>query len=349
MTSWIFDPVKALDEVAEQDARARQAQLTKPLGSLGRLEETAISLAAMQGAAPDVGKPFICVFAGDHGIAATGVSAFPQEVTAQMVANFARGGAAISVLAKSISARFKIINLGTLYPTDFAAVQNENIGSGTANMLEGSAMTQQQCAQSLAVGRESLINGQLQGANLFIGGEMGIGNTTAATALASAISGLSVASLTGPGTGLDAAGVDKKIDIIKQVLAKHMSKETDTLQLLQRMGGFEIAALVGSYVSAAQQGVAVLVDGFICTAAAMVAVALNPSCRKWMIFAHSSAEPGHQLMLNYLNATPLLNLGMRLGEGSGAALCAPLLQHACNLHNHMATFAEAQVAGKIDE
>lgn len=349
MTSWIFDPVKALDKAAEQDARTRQAQLTKPLGSLGRLEETAISLAAMQGAAPDVSKPFVCVFAGDHGIASTGVSAFPQEVTGQMVANFARGGAAISVLAKSIAARFKIINLGTLYPTDFAAVQNENIGCGTANMLEGSAMTEQQCAQCLVVGRESLISCQLQGANLFIGGEMGIGNTTAATALASAISGLSVASLTGPGTGLDAAGVDKKIDIIKQVLAKHVSKETETLQLLQRMGGFEIAALVGSYISAAQQGVAVLVDGFICTAAAMVAVALNPSCRQWMIFAHSSAEPGHQLMLNYLNATPLLNLGMRLGEGSGAALCAPLLQHACNLHNHMATFAEAQVAGKIDE
>jgi nicotinate-nucleotide--dimethylbenzimidazole phosphoribosyltransferase len=346
MTNWIFDPIRALDKKAEQAAIERQSQLTKPLGSLGRLEETAISLAAMQGRVPQVNNPFIYVFAADHGIAATGISAFPQEVTAQMVANFANGGAAISVLAKSLMAPFEIVNLGTVSPTPFAGVKNINIAKGTANMLQTEAMTAQQCAQSLDVGRQSVINAQAHGCELFIGGDMGIGNTTAATALASAISGESVASLTGPGTGLDAGGVARKVKIIEQVIAKHVQSDTHALQLLERMGGFEIAALVGSYLAAAQQGVAVLVDGFICTAAAMVAVAINPQSRNWMLFSHGSAEPGHQLMLKHLTAKPLLDLGMRLGEGSGAAICVPLLQQACKLHNQMATFTEAQIAGK---
>lgn len=349
MRDWVFEPVKALDSDAKRQAQERQQQLTKPLGSLGKLEEIAISLAAMQGKSPSVDHPYICVFAGDHGIAASGVSAFPQEVTAQMVANFASGGAAISVLAKSMMAPFDIINLGTVSPTDFAGVNNQFVGAGTANMLEQDAMSSEQCDKALAVGRDALLNAQKHGCDLFIGGDMGIGNTTSATALAAAISGQSVAQLTGPGTGLDDSGVSRKVAVIEQVLEKHIVVGLGADQLLQKIGGFEIAALVGSYISAAQQGIAVLVDGFICTAAAMVAVAISPQTRDWMVFSHGSAEPGHRLMLAHLSASAVLDLGMRLGEGSGAATCVPILQAACQLHGQMATFAEAAVAGALDE
>ncbi|MEH6444736.1 MAG: nicotinate-nucleotide--dimethylbenzimidazole phosphoribosyltransferase [Oceanospirillaceae bacterium] len=353
MNNWIFEPIKELNSAAEQAAIARQQQLTKPLGSLGKLEEIAISLAAMQGITPCVDKPYICIFAADHGIAASGVSAFPQEVTAQMVANFANGGAAISVLAKSLLAPFDIVNLGTVTPTEFPGVINEYVGPGTANMLDAEAMTSEQCAKALEVGRNCLLKAQALGCQLFIGGDMGIGNTTAATALAAAISGETAASLTGPGTGLDEEGIRRKVIAIEQVLEKHFNTSLNTqdspAQLLQKMGGFEIAALVGSYISAAQCGITILVDGFICSAAAMVAVAIAPQSRNWMIFSHGSAEPGHKLMLAHLKATPILDLGMRLGEGSGAALCVPLLQMACKLHAQMATFEEAAVAGKLDE
>ncbi|MCJ8300084.1 MAG: nicotinate-nucleotide--dimethylbenzimidazole phosphoribosyltransferase [Pseudomonadales bacterium] len=349
MSSWIYGPVKALDESAREAAVLRQQQLTKPLGSLGRLENVAIELAAMQGKVPTISAPFICIFAADHGIAAAGVSAFPQEVTGQMVANFASGGAAISVLAKSLLAPFEIVNLGTVSSTDFPGVQNAFIAAGTANMLETAAMTSEQCAKALKAGRTSLLHAKSHGCELFIGGDMGIGNTTSATVLAAAITGESVAELTGPGTGLDESGIARKIDIIEQVIARHVEPGLEPLTLLSRVGGFEIAALVGSYISAAQQGITILVDGFICTAAAMVAVAIAPESRNWMLFAHSSAEPGHRLMLKHLQAKPLLDLQMRLGEGSGAAICVPLLQMACKLHAQMATFAEAAVAGKLDE
>jgi nicotinate-nucleotide--dimethylbenzimidazole phosphoribosyltransferase len=349
MRNWIFEPAKALDIKAQQEAQERQQQLTKPLGSLGKLEEIAISIAAMQGGAPNIERPYICVFAGDHGIAASGVSAFPQEVTAQMVANFANGGAAISVLAKSLMAPFDIINLGTVSPTDFPGVNNQFVGAGTANMLEQPAMSSEQCDKALAIGRDALLNAKEHGCDLFIGGDMGIGNTTAATALAAVICGASVAELTGPGTGLDSKGVANKVAIIEQVLAKHNASDLTADQLLETVGGFEIAALAGSYISAAQQGITVLVDGFICSAAAMVAVAICPSSRDWMIFSHGSAEPGHRLMLKHLSATAVLDLGMRLGEGSGAAVCVPMLQVACKLHCQMATFAQAAVAGAIDE
>ncbi len=349
MNNWIFSKVKKLDQSARNAAIARQSQLTKPLGALGKLETIAIELAAMQGAMPSINTPYICVFAADHGIAASGVSAFPQEVTAQMVANFASGGAAISVLAKSLLAPFDIVNLGTVSATDYPGVNNEFIGPGTANMLHQDAMTKLQCAQALEIGRNYLLHAKKCGCDMFIGGDMGIGNTTSATVLAAALIGAPAISLTGAGTGLDAEGIKHKVDIIEQVLAKHFDDQLAPEQLLQKVGGFEIAALVGSYIAAAQIGMPVLVDGFICTAAAMVAVAISPESRAWMIFSHGSAEPGHKLMLEHLQASPVLDLGMRLGEGSGAAVCVPILQIACKLHNQMATFAEAAVAGKLDE
>lgn len=348
MSNWIFQPIKKLDEPARNEALARQQQLTKPLGSLGRLEDIAVEIAAMQGGSPVINTPFICIFAADHGLATSGVSAFPQEVTGQMVANFASGGAAISVLAKSLLAPFEIVNLGTVTPTDFKGVSNEFIAAGTANMLHGDAMSKAQCEQALAIGKKYLLRAKHLGCELFIGGDMGIANTSAATLLASVISGESISNLTGPGTGLDSDGVQRKIEILQQVLARHEQTELAPEVLLQKMGGFEIAALVGSYIAAAQQGLTILVDGFICTAAAMVAVAIAPESRHWMIFSHSSAEPGHKLMLAHLKAIPVLELGMRLGEGSGAAICVPVIQLACKLHSQMATFAEAAVAGKLD-
>ncbi len=351
MTTWINDPIKALDEQAKQTAIARQQQLTKPLGALGQLETIAINLAAMQGRAPRIKQPNICVFAADHGIAASGVSAFPQEVTAQMVANFANGGAAISVLAKALNAPFNIVNLGTLSRTDFGGVDNEIIAAGTRNMLNERAMSAQQCADAMNVGRKYVLLAKQRGCDLFIGGEMGIGNTSSATAIAAVVSGYSVAQLTGAGTGLDQAGITNKVHIIEQVLAKHQLDcpvdQPSALALLQTLGGFEIAALVGSYLCAAQSGITVLVDGFICTAAAMVTIAIAPQSKQWMIFSHSSAESGHALMLKHLQVTAVLDLQLRLGEGSGAALCVPLIQMACQLHNQMATFAQAAVAGKV--
>jgi len=348
MNNWIFDPIKKLDEQARNEALERQQQLTKPMGSLGRLESIAIDIAGMQGGMPCINTPYICIFAADHGLAVSGVSAFPQAVTAQMVANFASGGAAISVLAKNLLSPFEIVNLGTVSPTDFPGVKNEFIAAGTANMLNTDAMSEAQCDQALAIGKKYLMHAKELGCELFIGGDMGIANTSSATVLASAISGESLTDLTGPGTGLDSEGVVRKVQILEQVLAKHVSEGLSPKLMLQKMGGFEIAALVGSYIAAAQQGLTILVDGFICTAAAMVAVAIAPESRNWMIFSHGSAEPGHKLMLDYLKVIPVLDLGMRLGEGSGAAVCFPIIQLACKLHSQMATFAEAAVAGKLD-
>lgn len=347
MSNWIAQEIKALDEAAREAAIARDAQLTKPPGALGQVEQLAIELAAMQGGQPQISAPFISIFAADHGIAASGVSAFPQEVTAQMVANFASGGAAISVLARQLMAPFEIVNLGTVAPTLFAGVTNAVIAAGTANMLEDEAMSPGQCEQAMARGKQSVEDAAAAGCKLFIGGEMGIGNTTSATALAAAITGNDVASLCGPGTGLSEEGVARKVVMIEQVLKRHNAIDMPALQLLHKIGGFEIAALVGAYIRAAQLGITVLVDGFICTAAAIVAQSIAPRSRDWMLFAHGSAEPGHRLMLKHLEAKPLLDLSLRLGEGSGAALVVPLLQMACELHSKMATFEEAAVAGKL--
>ena len=221
-----------------------------------------------------------------------------------------------------------------------------NIGAGTANFVDGPAMTQAEGELALQAGRDSVQRAIATGAQLFIGGEMGIGNTTAASALACALLDCPVVHLAGPGTGLDAAGVSHKAQVIERALTLHGAQRGDVLQTLFNLGGFEIAALVGAYLACAQEGVAVLVDGFICSVAALVAVRLNPDCRDWLLFGHRGAEPGHRHVLETLNADPLLELGLRLGEGSGAALAVPLLRLACDLHGQMATFAEAAVADR---
>ena len=352
--AWWQNPVKALDASAHQAASQRQARLTKPPGSLGRLEEIAIALAAMQGCAmPQIEQPAITIFAGDHGVVAEGVTAFPQVVTQQMLANFVAGGAAISVLAKAQGARLEVVDVGTLALAAIVGVVTGKAGFGTANLAREAAMTGDQLTQCLDQGRLAVQRAQAAGADIFIGGEMGIGNTTPAAALGCALLGLPGAALAGPGTGLDAAGVSHKARVIDRALALHGFLPSPPAPLppagdgntsaLRCVGGFEIAALAGAYIACAQSGLPVLVDGFITTAAALAACRMNPGVRDWLLFAHASAEPGHARLLAALEARPLLLLDMRLGEGSGAATALPLLHLACALHAGMATFAEAGV------
>lgn len=345
---WWLNPCRAADPQVRAEALARQQQLTKPAGSLGRLEQVAVELAALQGRLkPALDQVWISIFAGDHGVVAEGISAYPQEVTGQMLLNFVSGGAAISVLARQLQAHLEVVDLGTVnLALDLPGVRHERIAPGTANFAREPAMTFEQGEQALAAGRASALRAVQAGSRLFIGGEMGIGNTTAASALACALLGCPATELSGPGTGLDAAGVRHKAEVIEAALALHAEVTRDPLQALLHLGGLEIAALVGAYLACAQEGVAVLVDGFICTVAALVAVRINPSCREWLLFGHRGAEPGHRRVLAELGGEPLLELGLRLGEGSGAALAVPLLRLACDLHGQMATFAEAAVADR---
>jgi nicotinate-nucleotide--dimethylbenzimidazole phosphoribosyltransferase len=348
-THWLKAPAAAPNEAAGCAAEHRQLQLTKPPGSLGQIERLAIRLAALQGTSePAVDRVHIAVFAADHGVAAEQVSAFPQSVTGEMVRNFARGGAAINVLARDIGTTLEVINLGTVNDTGpLAGVIDCRLGPGTANFTRAPAMGTEQCTRALEVGRQAAERAHRAGAQLFIGGEMGIGNTTAATAMACALLDLSPEDLAGPGTGLDPAGVARKVEVIQRALAQHRAHLADPVEVLRCLGGFEIAALAGSYLACAQQGLPVLVDGFIASVAALVAARLCQSAGEWFLFAHTSAEPGHRRVLEALNGQPLLDLGMRLGEGSGAALAVPLLRLACALHSRMATFADAGVSAQV--
>ena len=345
---WINAPLATLNTSAKEQGLERQGQLTKPPGSLGSLEAMAVRLCAMQGVQkPSVDNAQVVVFAGDHGVAAEGVSAFPQVVTGEMVKNFSRGGAAICALARQNNAAFEVVNLGTV--VDLSAMENivdNAIMAGTANFAQQAAMTLEQLTQSLAAGKAAVDRAAANGATLFIGGDMGIANTTAATALASWATGQSVTSLVGPGTGLDAQGVTHKGQVIEAALAKHDDAMTSPVEALRHVGGLEIAALAGAYIRAAQVGMAILVDGFITTSAAILASKIQPEITEWMFFAHASAEPGHQAMMASVGADTILDLGMRLGEGSGAGVALSILKSACVTHNEMATFAEASVSEK---
>ena len=345
--TWWLTPAREVDQDSRKQALARQQQLTKPTGSLGQLEAVAVQLAGLQGRVkPQADKVWIAIFAGDHGVVAEGVSAYPQEVTGQMLHNFIMGGAAISVLARQLSAQLDVVDLGTVSPLNLPGVRHLNLGAGTANFAKGEAMSQAQLEGALAGGRDSVLRAKAAGTELFIAGEMGIGNTTAASAVACSLLSCPASLLVGPGTGLDAQGINHKAQVIEQALQLHAAQTGDALGSLRALGGFEVAALVGAYLACAQEGIAALVDGFICTVAALVAVRLNPSCREWLFFGHRGAEPGHRHVLETLQAEPLLELGLRLGEGSGAALAVPLVRLACELHNGMATFAEAAVADR---
>ncbi|MDR6937278.1 nicotinate-nucleotide--dimethylbenzimidazole phosphoribosyltransferase [Luteibacter sp. 3190] len=345
MNDWLAAPCRVPDEDAAAAATRRQARLTKPAGSLGRMEDLAVQLAGLQGRErPTAGRVWIAIFAADHGVAAEGVSAYPQAVTGEMLRNFASGGAAIAVLARELDATLDVVNLGTVNdPGDVPGVYRRVIAPSTANIVTHDAMTLEQLDAALAEGKASVRRSLAAGTDIFIGGDMGIGNTTSASALACALLGAAPDTLAGAGTGLDAAGIARKTDVIARALHRHSGADTP-LEWLRRLGGFEVAALTGAFVAAAQHGVPVLVDGHIASVAALAAVALRPDARPWLVFAHRSRERGHARVLAALDAEPLLDLSLRLGEASGAAIAVPLLRLACALHGSMATFAEAGVS-----
>ena len=346
LPEWIQAETKTISQQSIKQAENRQQQLTKPAGSLGRLEQLAVQFAGMQSSEfPHADQPHIIVFAGDHGIAEEGVSAFPQVVTTEMIKNFSRGGAAISVLAKQLGAHLRVVDVGSANPAGaLAGVIDARIAAGTENFLKTAAMSESQCEQALTIGRQQLSDIAKQGCDLFIAGEMGIANTTAATALASYWLDKPAAALVGPGTGLNKTGVQHKTKVIDNALSVHRASMTSDFSVLQTLGGFEIAAMCGAYIAAAQAGIAILVDGFISTTAFYAAVKLNPGVQHWGVFAHQSAEPGHRFLLQALEAQPILEFDMHLGEASGAAVVVNLLRTAFNLHNNMATFEEAGVS-----
>ncbi|MCU7372196.1 nicotinate-nucleotide--dimethylbenzimidazole phosphoribosyltransferase [Paucibacter sp. O1-1] len=317
---------------------------TKPLGALGRLETLMLRLGLILGSeTPQLREPQLMVFAGDHGLAARGVSAYPSDVSWQMVENFLAGGAAVSVLARQHGLALSVVDAGVAH--DFAPRAGliiAKIAPGTADALAGPAMSADQCATAIAAGKNLL---HKQPGNVLLLGEMGIGNSSAAALLLARLQGLPIADCTGRGTGLDDAQLQHKTDILRQVLQRHGEAATP-LAALAAFGGFEIAMMVGAVLQAALERRVIVVDGFICGAAVLVAAKLQPAVLERCVFAHASQEAGHGLMLQALGAEPLIDLGLRLGEGSGAALAWPLLESACRILAEMASFESAGVSEK---
>ena len=339
--------IQPLDEAAMQAARARQDDLTKPRGSLGQLEDISVKIAGITGEVhPKLTHKVVTTMAGDHGVVAEGVSAYPSEVTPQMVMNFVFGGAAINVLSQHVGARVIIVDMGVASELDHPAVVNKKIALGTKNIAQGPAMTRAQAIQAIEAGA-AVVEAELEkGLDILATGDMGIGNTTPSAAIAAAITGRSVQEIAGRGTGVDDAGLQRKITAIQKALDVNHPNAEDGLDILAKVGGFEIGGLAGAILAAAAHRKPILIDGFISTAAAMVAVSLAPQTRHYLIAAHRSQELGHQIMLEWLGLEPLLDLGLRLGEGTGAALGISLVEAACKILDEMATFSEAGVSDK---
>lgn len=339
--------IPAIDQQTWEAARAHQAQLTKPTGALGRLEELACWFAARQGkAVPDLLRPAIVVFAADHGVAREGVSAYPREVTAQMVRNFAAGGAAINVLARRCDAKLSIVDVGVDADlSDVDMLEHAKVRAhGSGNIAREPAMNDVQYWEAVGIGEEMAARAIAAGANLLIAGDMGIGNTTPSAAVICALTGAAPEQVVGRGTGVDDATYGRKLAVVEQALAR--ADGTLSRDVLRELGGLEIAAMAGFYRAAARHGVPVLLDGFISAAAALAALAWDVRVSGWMLASHVSAEAGHRLALRELGLAPLLDFGMRLGEGTGAALAVPLLNAALALHREMATFASAGVSDR---
>lgn len=323
-------------------------QKTKPLGALGKLEPLAMQLGLIQQTlTPTLCQPVMMVFAADHGIVAAGVSPYPQAVTMQMVMNFLQGGAGINVFARQAGMQIRIVDAGVNH--DFAPhpmLLSHKVAMGTRNMLEQPAMSETECAHAMRIGRQLAHAEISNGSNVLAFGEMGIGNTTAAAALMAALCQLPAHECVGRGTGLDDAGLQRKVEIVEQVMQYHAAHLSSPLAALQHVGGLEIAMMAGAMLGAAEKRAIVLVDGFICTAAMLVASRLAPAVLDYAVFAHCSGEQGHRRLLQNLQAQPLLDIGLRLGEGTGAALAYPLLQAAVNFMRDMASFESAGVDGK---
>jgi len=332
-----------------EKAARRLNSLTKPLGSLGRLEEVAARIVAIrEQLRPDCSKKVIFTLAADHGVTEEGVSAYPKAVTRQMVLNFLSGGAAINVLCRHFGIDVAVVDIGVEGDTsELPGLLRKKVAHGTKNMACGPAMSAAEMYGALQVGIE-LASDAAEGGRALIGtGEMGIGNTTAASAITSILTGRPPAAVTGRGTGLDDAGLKRKAEVIERAIAVNHPNPSDPLQVLQTVGGLEIAGLTGLILGGAARRIPMVIDGFISTAAAALAFALQPRVRHFLFAAHRSSEPGHEALLQFIGQAPLLDLNMRLGEGTGAALCMALIESAIKLLNEMATFSSAGVSEAI--
>jgi len=338
--------IRPPDATATAAAFARHDQLTKPRGSLGRLELLGVQLAGIQRQTiPEIREPLVVVAAGDHGVTAEGVSAYPQEVTGQMLMNFLGGGAAINVLANAAGARLVLLDAGSRSEIEEQpGLRVRRVRPGTRNFALEPAMTRAEALAAIAFGIEVATEEAARGVDLLAVGEMGIGNTTAASAIVAALTGRPATQVTGHGTGVDDAAWQHKCKVITAALDLHALDRDDPLGVLSAVGGFEIATLAGVIIGGAAAGVAVLLDGFITGAAALAAHRLAPAVRPYLIAAHRSVEPGHQVVLESLTLDPLLDLGLRLGEGSGAALAIPIVRAAAQILAEMATFESASVS-----
>ncbi len=338
--------IQPVDREIATQAQARLDRLTKPLGSLGRLEETAVRYAVITGEVkPNVPRGVVVTFAADHGVSTEGVSAYPREVTPQMVLNFLRGGAGVNVLARHTGVEVRVVDIGVAY--DFGSVPgllHKKVMPGTNNLLVEPAMNREQARQALQVGVELATEAAREGIGLIGTGEMGIGNTTPSAAITAVMTGRPVAEVTGRGTGIDEAGHAHKVAVIAQALDRHRPNRADAMDVLAKVGGLEIAGLAGLILGAAAARVPVVLDGFIAGVAALIAVGLQPLCRDYLIASHRSVERGHQAILDHLGLKPLLDLDLRLGEGTGACLGMGLVQASIKILTEMATFDEAGVS-----
>ena len=340
--------VEPVDRTLQVEIQQKIDLKTKPPGALGVLETVALHVALVQQTlTPSLNKPHLLLFAGDHGIVAEGVSPFPQVVTQQMVQNFVHGGAAINVFCRQHNIAIDVIDAGVNGDLSSLPITHAKVAHGTRNFLHEPAMTPAECEQAIARGATLARATAESGCNVIGFGEMGIGNTSAATTLFAALSGTAVADCVGRGTGLDNDGLAHKTRVLEQALRTHGAL-TDPFEMLCTFGGFEIAMMVGAMLAACEQRMVVLVDGFIASSAAAIAFALEPFARDYCLFSHLSNESGHRRMLDYLGAQPLVSLGLRLGEGSGVAVTYPLVDSAVRFLNEMASFADAGVSGKTD-
>lgn len=347
--SAVFKIVSLSDSALQQKLEDKINNKTKPLGALGSLERLAMQVGLVrQSLEPTLQRPAMLVFAGDHGVALSGVSPYPQEVTRQMVLNFLSGGAAINVFARQNGMVVRVVDAGVNH--DFGQMDeliSAKIGFGTRNFLDEPAMTRDQCVTAIRQGAAIAAREIEQGTNVLGFGEMGIGNTSSASVLTSKLCGLPLEQCVGRGTGLDDAGLAKKRALLATAIAKH-SEATEPLDVLTTFGGFEIAMMTGAMLAAAERCALLLIDGYIATSALLVAASLYPAIKDYCVFAHESGEPGHARQLAWLGVEPLLSLDMRLGEGTGAALAYPLVQAAVNFLNEMASFESAGVSGRSD-
>ena len=340
-----------LDQSAMDAARARQDTLTKPQGSLGRLEELSITLAGIfRNAIPQINRKAVILAAGDHGVVAEGVSAYPQEVTSAMVANFLAGGAAINVLARHVGASIVVLDAGVAADLDpNPLLRSVKIGRGTANIAAGPAMTRQDAIKCIETGIAAANEQIAEGADLIAFGDMGIGNTTPSSAITAVVTGADPEMTTGRGTGLDDPALAHKVDVVRRAIEVNDPDPKDGLDLLAKVGGFEIGVLAGAMLGTAAGHRPAVVDGFISGAAALIAWTLSPTLSHYLIASHQSVEPGHRIGMEAMGLTPLLDMGMRLGEGSGAALAMPIIEAAAKCLSEMATFADAGVSERIED